>query len=64
MEEYVFVKLVDCLVYDLERGLRIRKKLDDMRTEENKREPERERERGEVGRGGVEFKDPWHFWRS
>lgn len=38
----------------------MRKKLGNMRIEENKRE----RERGEVGRGGVEFKDPWHFWRS
>jgi hypothetical protein len=60
MEEYIFVKLVDCLVYKLERGSRMRKKLGNMRIEENKRE----RERGEVGRGGVEFKDPWHFWRS
>lgn len=38
MEEYIFVKLVDCLVYDLEGGLRIRKKLGDIRIEENKRE--------------------------
>lgn len=44
VEEYVFVKFVDCLVYDLGRGLRIRKKLDDMRIEENKIERERERE--------------------
>jgi hypothetical protein len=43
VEEYVSVsvKSVDCLAYDLERGLRIRKKLDDMRIEENKRERER-----------------------